>query len=85
MANRDLDEYLKNIYYDAEHPASYSGVDKLYRFAKTDGQNISKGKITGWLSTQNVYNKHKPIRFNFKRTVWWFLKNSTTTTDTNSF
>ena len=68
MAKDDLNKYLTNIYYDAIHPASYGGVEKLYRFTKSEGKNISKGRVKKWLSEQNIYNKHKPIRYNFKRT-----------------
>ena len=68
MANPGVDEYLKNIYYDPEHPAAFSGVDKLYRFVKSDGQHFSKARVKKWLSSQKVYTKHKPVRHNFKRT-----------------
>ena len=68
MADTRVEDYLRKVYYNSGNPASYGGVDKLYRFAKSDGQNISKGRIKTWLSSQDVYTKHKPIRHNFKRT-----------------
>lgn len=41
---------LKNIYYNPENPAIFSGPDKLYRFARKDGKFvISKNKIWKWL------------------------------------
>ena len=61
------DEYLRKIYYDVNHPAAYGGLDKLYRFVKSDGQLISKTYLKKWLTKQNVYVKHKPVRRKFKR------------------
>ena len=65
--NINYEHYLKSIYFDSDHPASYSGLDKLYRFVKSQGKKISKGKIRKWLSKQTVYNKHREVRRNFKR------------------
>lgn len=67
MAIIDIDGYLKTIYFDPNHPAAYGGVDKLYRFVKSDGQPVSKGQIKKWLSKQNVYVKHKPLKRKFTR------------------
>ena len=30
----EINKLLKKIYYDAKHPAGYSGLDKLYKHAK---------------------------------------------------
>jgi hypothetical protein len=27
-------DYLENIYYDPQHPGSFSGVDKLYKVVR---------------------------------------------------
>ena len=36
-------KYLEKIYFDISHPASFSGVDKLYRTVKNEGKiNLSK-------------------------------------------
>lgn len=66
MDNTDIDTYLKSVYYDAAHPASYSGIDKLYRFVKKE-RKISKARIKQWLTKQEVYVKHKPVRRSFKK------------------
>jgi len=66
MAN-PIDDYLKDIYFDPNHSAAYGGVDKLYRFVKSDGQSISKDQIKKWLSKQIVYVKHKPLKHKFPR------------------
>ena len=67
MAKFNIEQYLNGIYFDPNHPAAYSGLDKLHRYVKKDGHKISKSKIRNWLSKQSVYNKHKPVRYSFKR------------------
>lgn len=67
MDQEQIDEYLTNIYYSPNHPASFGGVDKIYNFVKTSGQPISKGRIAKWLRTQDNSTKHKPVRRHFKR------------------
>ena len=55
-------EYIKNIYYNPRHPASYSGIDKLLKVIKKDGKhNISRKKLQNWLSSQSVYTNHRYV------------------------
>lgn len=61
------EELLERIYYDVEGPASYSGVEKLYKEAKRINANISRKEVADWLSGELVYSLHKPVRKNFKR------------------
>ena len=67
MAKSGVNDYLAKIYFDEKHPASYAGVDKVYRAANDEGQNISKGQIIKWLRKQDVYTKHKNVKHNFPR------------------
>jgi IS30 family transposase len=46
-----------NIYYDADHPASYGGVKRL---ALATG--ASKLQTVEWLKAQRPYTLHKPVR-----------------------
>jgi hypothetical protein len=46
-----------NIYYDADHPASYGGVKRL-AFATVAG----KLATIHWLKEQRPYTLHKPVR-----------------------
>ena len=62
-----IDDYLHSIYFDPNHPIAFTGIDKLYRFVKADGRNISKSRISKWLSGQPVYSEHKAARKNFKK------------------
>lgn len=60
----EVNNTLKNIYYNLKNPAAYSTVEKLYE--ATEGK-ISREKITQWLGSQLAYTLHKPRRINFKR------------------
>ena len=66
--NKEKETYLKSIYFDPAHPASYTGVDKLHRFVKDEKKyNISRGLVKRWLSAQQTYTNHRQVRRNFKR------------------
>ena len=60
--------YLKEIYYNPEHPASYEGINKIYEFIKKEGKfKISKARIKNWLQNQQSYSLNKPVKRKFKR------------------
>src|SRR5271156_3372219 len=46
-----------NIYFDAEHPASYGGVHRLAHAAGT-----TRRATMEWLNAQRPYTLHKPVR-----------------------
>lgn len=48
---------LADIYYDPENPAAYAGVQRL---AKASGASVEY--VKRWLSGENVYVKHRPVR-----------------------
>ena len=61
-------EYLRDIYYDPAHPASYSGAEKLYRAVRKEGKFVlSKAKIQSWLEKQEPYTVHKGIVRKYRR------------------
>ena len=60
-------EYLHNIYYNPESEASFSGLDRLYRKAKSDGKTISRGQIRKWLQMQKIYTTNRRSIQKFKR------------------
>ena len=46
----DKEAYLKSIYYNVSHPASYSGLDRLYREVKKEGRfQLTRKKLKAWL------------------------------------
>jgi hypothetical protein len=57
----DKDE-LKRAYYDPGLPWTYGGVAGLQRSIKFNPKTIKE-----WLSLQDTYTLHKPIRRKFKR------------------
>ena len=64
----EKEAYLKSIYFDVSHPASYSGLDRLYREVKKEGRfQLTRKELKAWLKTQETYGIHKPARRRFKR------------------
>lgn len=62
------DAFLKKAFYDPKSPASYSGVDKLYRYGKSlkiDG--LSRGKIKKWLKKEEPYTMYRQSLKKFPR------------------
>ena len=64
---KSTNAYLSRVYESPEHPASFSGLDKLYRIAKKEFPNITCNEIKQWAETNLSYSLHKPSRRNFKR------------------
>ena len=60
-------EVLKRIYYDERNPASFGGVEKLWRSAKKQSPGISRKTVEQWLSGQDAYTLHRGINEKFKR------------------
>lgn len=43
---KDMEEYLKKIWYDPAHPGSFAGPSKLYQVVKQEGKfNVGMSKI----------------------------------------
>ena len=63
------EKYLRVVYYNPESPASFGGVDSIYRAVKKNDAKyqISRNKICLWLQKQDTYTLHKPVRYRFKR------------------
>jgi len=53
---------LGKIYYDREHTAGFSSAGKLVNSAKRNARNVEE-----WLSGQDTYTLHKPVRKRFPR------------------
>ena len=58
----NVEDLLKSVYYNIEHPASFSGVLKLSKATK-----VPFKKTKEWLATQDTYTLHKPVRYKFPR------------------
>lgn len=53
---------LEKIYYDATHPASFGGVNRLRK-----ASGFSKSVVKKWLASQDTYTLHKPVKYKFQR------------------
>ena len=63
-----MEKKLASIYLDPSQPASFGGLDAVYRAVKEKGKNkISRKQVRDWLSQQDVYTLHKPARRRYKR------------------
>ena len=68
MSQSDYRDYLKQIWYDPQNPASYVGADKLYRVVKEEGKfKIGRRKIRQWLQDQDSYGLSRNIVRKFPR------------------
>ena len=63
MGRQHRDAKLDRVYFDPEPVGSYGGVDALHR---ATGE-VPKRTAKRWLSEQDAYTLHKPVRRRFKR------------------
>ena len=54
-------------YYDLSHEAGYAGARNLVRVNKKKGKPNEKARIYAWLSNQDAYTLHHPIKRKFPR------------------
>ena len=60
--------YLRQIYYNPSHPASYEGEKALYNAVQREGRfKISHKQIRNWLQNQDAYSLNKAVKRNFQR------------------
>lgn len=58
---------LKRIWRNPSHPASFTGITKLYYAAKKEGlHKINVAKVKNFLATEKAYTLHKPARKIYK-------------------
>ena len=58
-----MDKTLASIYLNPSRPASFGGLDAVYRAVKEEGNSkISRKQVQNWLSQQDFYTLHKPAR-----------------------
>ena len=59
---RRVEESLKRVYFDPKRVGSYGGVNALRRVTRAPVKAVKQ-----WLSEQDAYTLHKPVRIRFKR------------------
>lgn len=65
MAGETIDTKLNEIYYDPSQPGSYGSINELIKAAKL--KKNKRNTVKEWLSTQDTYTLHKPIKRKFKK------------------
>ena len=64
----ELNHYLKSIYFDANHPAGYTGASTVYKAVKSEGKyKITLKQIKSFLAAQDAYVTFKSARKRFPR------------------
>ena len=57
-----LQSRLKKTYYNVKDVGSYGGVKRL-----TQKTKLKSSEVKNWLSTQDTYTLHKPVKYKFPR------------------
>ena len=56
---KEIDAYLKDIYYNPRHEASFTRPDQLFNFVKREGKyKLTRAEVADWLKWQRVYTTH---------------------------
>ena len=69
MANsqKRKEEIIKNVFFNPKHAGSFGGVMTVYREVKKRDPTITLREVKDFLSGQNTYTLHKPLRKKFPR------------------
>lgn len=52
--------YLRSIYFNPKHPASFGGVDRLYKYVQQEGKYaIKKAEVEHFLEEYDTYTLHR--------------------------
>ena len=55
------EQFLHDIYLDTKHRTAFSSAEKLWKYIKLQGRNITRKQLNQWLMKQDVYTSHHPI------------------------
>jgi len=67
FSEKVMDSLLKKLYYSTDSPVCYSGVSKLYKEARKKLPKIKIKDVKKFLSKQQTYTLHRPVRRKFPR------------------
>ena len=67
IMNRQLTNVLNKVYFDINSPASYAGVNKVYKEAKKKIPNLKYAKVKDFLEGESTYTMYKPARKRYRR------------------
>ena len=60
-------DILMSIYFNPNHPASFSSLTKLFIAAKAKNNNITRNDVQRFLQNTYTYTSHKPVKNIFFR------------------
>ena len=66
MLTKKQRDYLKSIYFNPKNPASFSGLEKVWKLIKSEGV-VTKKQLKAWLLEQDTYTAYYPVKRKFKR------------------
>ena len=61
------EKVLRKTYYTPREIASFGGIQGLKKAVKRKGTKVKTKQVVNWLSTQDTYTLHKPVRHHFAR------------------
>lgn len=66
MVNSQQNKYLKDIYFNPKNPASFSGLDKVWKIIRGD-KVVTRSELKDWLLEQDIYTSFRPVNRKIKR------------------
>ena len=63
----NVDNYLKDLYYNLDNPESYSSIRKVFLAGKKRFPKLKKKDVELWFQKQPTATMHKRVRFKFPR------------------
>ena len=64
---KDVENYLKDLYYNLDNPESYSSVNKIFQAGKKKFPKLTKKAVKLWFQKQPTATLHRPVRYKFAR------------------
>ena len=65
--DKDIEKYLKDLYYNLDSPESYSSFTKIYQAAKKKFPNLQRNIVKLWFQKQPTATLHSAVRYKFPR------------------
>ena len=68
MADKSaLDDVLRELWYNVEHPSAFAGKERLFQAVKQKLSDVTRKDVSNWLHKQKTYTVQKLSRKRFKR------------------
>jgi hypothetical protein len=67
MVAKEVDDYLRDLYYNLKNPESFTSIQRIYRAGKIKFPQLKKKEVKIWFQKQATATLHKPVRHKFPR------------------